>query len=120
MRIEALVAPRPGTRNFFQIRRSCVTLATGICRLAALAFMLPDAVTTRLFPAVRFAVLRAPVLALPAPALPPRCLLTTPITAIPLGGIIGMEAPLTALQQALAMTGAPLLAAFCLRNRSGP
>ena len=120
MRIEALVTARPGTRNFFQIRRSCVTLATSIFRLAPLAFSPPDPVATRLFPAEGFAVGCATVPALPAPALPPRRLLATPPAAIPLGGIIGEEALLTAFQQASAMTGTLLPAAFGLKNRSSP
>ena len=120
MRIEAHVAARPGTRNFFQIRRSCVTLATGIFRLIALTVSPPAPMTSRLFPTMRFAVLRASILALSAPALPLRRLPATPSAAIPLGGIIGEEALLTALQQASAMTGTLLLAAFGLKNRSSP
>lgn len=114
MGIKALVAARPGARNFFQIRRSCVTLATGIFRRGRLAFAPPAPVTARLLPAVRFAVLRAPVLALPAPALPPRRLASTPNAAVPFGGIIRKKTLLAALQQAFAMTGTLLLAAFYL------
>jgi hypothetical protein len=114
MGIEALVAAWPGTRNFFQIRRWCVTLATGIFRLGRPTFALPAPVTARLFTAMRFAVLRASILALPAPALPPRRLASTPNAAVPFGGIIGKKTLLAALQQAFAMTGTLLLAAFCL------
>lgn len=118
-RAKTLVAARTGARNFFQIGRSCVTLAPGIFRLPALVFAAPAPITPRLFTAMGFAVERPSILPLPAPTPPPRRLAPTPSTAIPLRRINGKKTLFAAFQQAFAMTGTPLLAAFCLRYRFG-
>ena len=112
VRIETLVAPRPGTCMLLQFLAATVTLACGSRRLLPLSA--PTPIPSRLRSAMLFSVFRLSVLALPSPQRPRTRLFAAALRAVPLRRILRKEGVLAAFQQASPTAGPPGLDAFRL------